>query len=105
MVATWCLLLLGVVVVIARSEPSRPSLERVVRHLVWDWNGTLFDDLAAVVAATSDSFVAIGHLPMTVEQYRAQFTRPIQDFYRKVLGRPLDDAEWRGRGPGVYLPS
>ena len=67
----------------------------MVRHLVWDWNGTLFDDLVAVVAATSDSFVALGHLPLTVEQYRAQFTRPIQEFYRKVLGRPLDPAEWR----------
>lgn len=65
-----------------------------MRHLVWDWNGTLFDDLGAVVAATSESFVALGHPAMTVDRYRAHFTRPIQEFYRKVLGRTLDEAEW-----------
>jgi len=71
-------------------------------HLVWDWNGTLFDDVAVVVAATSESFVAAGLPPVTLADYHAHYTRPIPEFYRRLLGRPVADTEWRGLDGGFH---
>lgn len=31
-----------------------------IDHIVWDWNGTLFDDGDALVQATIDAFAAAG---------------------------------------------
>ena len=66
------------------------------RHLVWDWNGTLFDDLAAVVAATNDVLVHAGGRAVTAEEHRQRFKRPIADYYAEELGRPLADGEFTG---------
>lgn len=63
-------------------------------HLVWDWNGTLLDDLALVVAATNASFASIGGPVVTVEEHRRDFRRPIIDYYAHVLGRPVSEAEF-----------
>ncbi|GLZ77443.1 phosphatase [Actinorhabdospora filicis] len=61
----------------------------MTRHLVWDWNGTLFDDLAAVVAATNDALVHAGGNPVTADEHRERFRRPIADYYGDELGRPV----------------
>ena len=63
-------------------------------HLVWDWNGTLLDDLHLVVAATNASLAAFGAGPITAEDHRRDFRRPVADYYAWVLGRRLDDAEF-----------
>lgn len=73
----------------SRSRPDR------LPHLVWDWNGTLFDDVAAVVAATSESFQAAGLPTVTLADYHTHYTRPIPVFYQRLLGRPVSEAEWR----------
>jgi len=83
-----------------RSSPA----DRPVRlpHLVWDWNGTLFDDVAVAVAATSESFQAAGLPPVTLADYHLHYTRPIPDFYRRVLGRSMSEAEWRALDDGFH---
>lgn len=63
-------------------------------HIVWDWNGTLFDDVGAVVAATNEIFDGYGVERLTVTTFRAAFTRPIWVSYERMLGRPLADGEW-----------
>jgi phosphoglycolate phosphatase-like HAD superfamily hydrolase len=65
-----------------------------VPHLVWDWNGTLLDDLTLVVAATNASLAAYGGSPVSAEEHRRDFRRPIIDYYSHVLGRPLDRADF-----------
>jgi phosphoglycolate phosphatase-like HAD superfamily hydrolase len=65
-----------------------------VPHLVWDWNGTLLDDLTLVVAATNASLAVYGGPPVTAEEHRRDFRRPIIDYYSHVLGRPLDRADF-----------
>jgi phosphoglycolate phosphatase-like HAD superfamily hydrolase len=83
-----------------RSNPAdRPDRRP---HLVWDWNGTLFDDVAVVVAATSESFQAAGLPPVTLADYHLHYTRPIPDFYQRVLGRSLSEAEWRALDDGFH---
>jgi phosphoglycolate phosphatase-like HAD superfamily hydrolase len=65
-----------------------------VAHLVWDWNGTLLDDLALVVAATNVSLTAVGGPTITAEEHRRDFRRPISDYYAHVLGRPVSQEEF-----------
>jgi len=64
-------------------------------HLVWDWNGTLLDDLTLVVAATNTALAAVGGPVVTAEEHRRDFHRPVASYYSQVLGRPLGDDEFR----------
>jgi phosphoglycolate phosphatase-like HAD superfamily hydrolase len=63
-------------------------------HLVWDWNGTILDDLPLVVAATNASIAMYGVAPITAEEHRRDFLRPIAAYYAMLLGRPVDDEEF-----------
>ncbi|MEU4478400.1 HAD hydrolase-like protein [Micromonospora sp. NPDC023966] len=63
----------------------------VRRHLVWDWNGTLLDDLDLVVRATNVAFASAGGPVVTTDEHRVRFRRPIADYYAEMLGRAIDD--------------
>ena len=91
-------------VIVPRDPGGSSPAERPDRlpHLVWDWNGTLFDDVAVVVAATSESFQAAGLPPVTLADYHLHYTRPIPDFYQRVLGRAMSEAEWRALDDGFH---
>jgi phosphoglycolate phosphatase-like HAD superfamily hydrolase len=65
-----------------------------VAHLIWDWNGTLLDDLALVVAATNASLASCGGAPTTAEAHRRDFRRPIAAYYAATLGRAVDEVEF-----------
>lgn len=64
------------------------------RHLVWDWNGTLLDDLPLVVEATNTAFARAGGPRIDADHHRRRFRRPIADYYAEVLGRPVRAAEF-----------
>lgn len=63
-------------------------------HLVWDWNGTLFHDIDAVIDATNASFAEVGMGPITLERYRELYCVPVPRFYERLMGRLPTDAEW-----------
>jgi phosphoglycolate phosphatase-like HAD superfamily hydrolase len=65
-----------------------------IGHVVWDWNGTLLDDQQLVVAAANASLAPFGVAPMSEQEYRDHYTRPVQRFYESVLGRTVAAAEW-----------
>ncbi|MET8139082.1 HAD family hydrolase [Sphaerisporangium sp. NPDC005288] len=65
-----------------------------MEHIIWDWNGTLFHDIDAVVGATNKVFAPYGLAPMDAEAFRAAYTRPIWVAYERMLGRPLHEGEW-----------
>ncbi len=55
-----------------------------VDTIIWDWNGTLIDDLQICVDTIN---VSLGkrHLPkLGVGKYREIFTFPVMDYYRRV---------------------
>ena len=62
----------------------------MARHLVWDWNGTLLDDLTLCVNATNTCLAMFGGPQITAEDHRRDFRRPVVDYYSFVLGRPVD---------------
>jgi phosphoglycolate phosphatase-like HAD superfamily hydrolase len=67
----------------------------VISHLVWDWNGTLFDDHDAVLAAVNDALARVELPPIDAHTYRSHYTRPVQRFYERVAGRPMRPGEWQ----------
>ncbi|MET7421316.1 HAD hydrolase-like protein [Dactylosporangium sp. NPDC005555] len=66
-----------------------------VKHLVWDWNGTLLDDLKLVVDATNVCLATVGGPVITAEEHRRDFRRPILDYYAHVLARPVEQIEFQ----------
>jgi phosphoglycolate phosphatase-like HAD superfamily hydrolase len=65
-----------------------------MRHVIWDWNGTLFDDLHIVVESVNAAIRPFGAVSIDATGYRDNYQRPLQRFYDELLGRPVDDAEW-----------
>lgn len=53
-------------------------------HVIWDWNGTLVDDVRAAVE-TVNQLLAARSLPLLdVEQYRRVFDFPVRVYYERV---------------------
>ena len=67
----------------------------MVDHVVWDWNGTLWDDLPQVHQATNTALREVGGPSLTLPEYVSLFTRPLPMFYRRALGRDLTPPEWK----------
>jgi phosphoglycolate phosphatase-like HAD superfamily hydrolase len=63
-------------------------------HLVWDWNGTLLDDLSLVVSSTNAAFSAVGGRLVDADEHRTRFRRPVAEFYAEILERAVDDEEF-----------
>lgn len=63
-------------------------------HLVWDWNGTLLNDLSLVVDSTNAVFAAIAGPVLSADEHRQRFRRPISEYYAQVLGRAIDADEF-----------
>lgn len=69
-----------------RVRDSRPLL-------VWDWNGTLLDDLDAAVEALNRMLADRGCAPTTRAYYRERFGFPVRPFYAE-LGVDLERWDW-----------
>jgi len=69
--------------------------ETVGKHIVWDWNGTIFGDSDALIEATIDAFRACGLPAVTRADYQRHHTQPIPTFYERLAGRSLTDDEQR----------
>jgi phosphoglycolate phosphatase len=66
----------------------------VIRNIIFDWSGTLVDDLPAVLAATNYVFEACGVKAMSLETFRAEFCLPFKKFYERfVPDVPLAELE------------
>ena len=63
-------------------------------HIVWDWNGTLLDDLDIVVESLNVGTARFGVPPIDHDGYRDHFTRPVRGFYDSLFGRAISDMEW-----------
>jgi phosphoglycolate phosphatase len=53
----------------------------VIRNIIFDWSGTLVDDLPAVFRATNFVLGKAGTAELTIEQFRAEFCLPFTKFY------------------------
>ncbi|QIF03725.1 NUDIX domain-containing protein [Roseimicrobium sp. ORNL1] len=57
----------------------------MIRNLIFDWSGTLADDLAGVLHATNGVLVHHGREALSREEFRATFRLPYTEFYKEML--------------------
>lgn len=70
------------------------TMTAVIRNIIFDWSGTLVDDLPAVWQATNHVFRRAGLGELTLDQFRREFCLPFTDFYdRHVPHVPLSQLE------------
>lgn len=66
----------------------------MLRNVIFDWSGTLVDDLPAVWQATNHVLSQAGRPTLTLEQFRAEFCLPFTIFYDKHVPHiPLPQLE------------
>ena len=61
--------------------PGAATNPRVIRNIIFDWSGTLVDDLPAVWQATNHVFRRAGLGELTLDQFRREFCLPFTRFY------------------------
>ena len=66
-----------------------------MRHVVWDWNGTLFDDQQLVIEGLNAVLDDAGVPRVDLATYQRLFTRPVHVFYERVFDRPIAAEEWQ----------
>lgn len=58
---------------------------KCLNRIVWDWNGTLFDDVDLCFSCINRLLVHHGLQPLeNLEQYRNVFGFPIEEYYKRV---------------------
>lgn len=59
--------------------------------IIWDWNGTLLDDISASLNSVNDMLALRGMPPIGVERYRECIGTPIRCFYEQVFDMEKED--------------
>jgi phosphoglycolate phosphatase len=57
----------------------------VIRNIIFDWSGTLVDDLPAVWQATNHVLTKAGRTELSLEAFRREFCLPLQTFFDRHL--------------------
>ncbi|MCL5098742.1 MAG: NUDIX domain-containing protein [Candidatus Omnitrophica bacterium] len=66
----------------------------MIRNIIFDWSGTLVDDLPAVWQASNEAFVKAGVPEITLAQFQEEFCLPFKDFYERFVPHvPLPQLE------------
>lgn len=66
----------------------------MIRNIIFDWSGTLVDDLPAVLLASNAVLRQAGVAEMTLDEFRREFCLPFKQFYdRYVPHLPIEELE------------
>lgn len=65
-----------------------------MKHIIWDWNGTLLNDLPVVIEAVNHALGRVGLPQITLDDYRTHYTRPVKRFYDRIAGREIGHDDW-----------
>jgi phosphoglycolate phosphatase len=68
-------------------------VRRELTTLVWDWNGTLLDDVHACVEAINVMLAERGLATVDIVRYRDAFRFPVREYYRRI-GFDLTREDW-----------
>lgn len=68
-------------------------LDKNIEHVIWDWNGTLLDDVHASVCAINTMLHKRGLPRIDPDHYRNIFDFPVKNYYL-TLGFNLDAEDW-----------
>jgi len=56
--------------------------KRQYKHIIWDWNGTLLDDVEQCIDVVNEMLKVRGLPVLSRQRYRAHLDFPVIDFYR-----------------------
>lgn len=59
-------------------------MESKIKYLIWDWNGTLFNDVHLGVKIINILLKNNNLPPLTYDKYRNIFTFPVYEYYQKA---------------------
>ncbi len=66
----------------------------MIRNIIFDWSGTLVDDLPAVLKASNFVLTQAGKAEMSLDMFRAEFALPFKKFYdRHTPDVPMEQLE------------
>jgi phosphoglycolate phosphatase len=63
------------------------------KHIIWDWNGTLLDDVQACVSSINNMLIPRSLPTITIPEYREIFDFPVKSYY-KNLGFDMKNENW-----------
>ena len=64
-----------------------------MKHILWDWNGTLLDDTRAALDTLNVMLRERGAEPIGMDFYRDNFAFPVKPFYERI-GMVLENEDW-----------
>ncbi len=59
-------------------------MRTAIRHIVWDWNGTLLDDTALCIDVMNGLLAERNMPPLTLARYREIFDFPVREYYVRL---------------------
>ncbi len=65
-----------------------------ITHIIWDWNGTLLDDVGAALNSVNTMLERRGKSPIDMDQYYEYIDIPIKKFYEHIFD--LENEEYSG---------
>lgn len=63
----------------------------MIRNFIFDWSGTLADDLRPVWTATNKIFTEYGKRPLSIDEFRLHFRLPFSGFYAELLPEATEE--------------
>ena len=60
----------------------------MIKNIIFDWSGTLIDDVIFTYSATIKVFEKIGIEEITLEKFKEEFILPYMNFYKKFKNNP-----------------
>ena len=54
------------------------------KHVIWDWNGTIFNDVNLGIDIINQLLIPRGLKTLTVDVYKKVFTIPVKDYYANL---------------------
>ena len=63
-----------------------------VRHIIWDFNGTLLQDVELALSIDNRLLHQMGMEPITLEEYRTFMRNPVELFYQDFNDLLVDPA-------------
>ena len=63
------------------------------KHVIWDWNGTLFNDVELCADIMNNMMMRRNLGSITIDRYRDVFTFPVKKYY-ELLGHDVREENW-----------
>jgi len=74
----------------------------MIKNIIFDWSGTLSDDLTPAYNASMIMFKRLGHEGISLEEYKREFTLPYMKFWNKYFPKLSKAEENRLYGEAIY---